>query len=113
VAETADLTSPGRTSRRQRLVDASVDAPLRRCRSDCGLGPDRNGPAPRDGKLLAGDLRREGMYNSVGRGGALDARVYFTADASLVRFVLWAFVAILEAARHNERRFGYPIPLMR
>ena len=60
VAETAERTSRGRTSRRQGFVFASVGVGLRRFVFARAAGPETR-PAPRSDDLAAGDFRREGI----------------------------------------------------
>ena len=61
VAETAERTARGRTSRRQRFVVASVGAGLRRFWPARGARRERGDVAARIGDFVSGGFRREGM----------------------------------------------------
>ena len=76
VAETADRTARGLTSRRQRFVVASVGAGPRRFRPARGAGPERADAGERMGDFVSGDFRREGM----GAPGIGDTPPHLTAS---------------------------------
>jgi hypothetical protein len=61
VAETAERTARGRTSRRQRFVVAPVGAELRRFWPARGARPGRGDVVTRIADFLSGGFRREGM----------------------------------------------------
>ena len=64
VAETAERTARGRTSRRQRFVVASVGAGLRRFWPARGARPERADVGTRIGDFVSGGFRREGIGHS-------------------------------------------------
>ena len=76
VAETAERTARGRTSRRQRFVVASVGAGLRRFWPPRGARPERADVGARADDLVSGDFRREGM----GAPGIGDTPPHLTAS---------------------------------
>ena len=76
VAETAERTARGRTSRRQRFVVASVGAGLRRFWPARGARPERADVGARMGDFVSGDFRREGM----GAPGIGDSPAQLTAS---------------------------------
>ena len=61
MAETAERTVRGRTSRRQRFVVASVGAEPRRFLPGRAAGPERADVGTRRSDFVSGDFRREGM----------------------------------------------------
>src|SRR4051794_3492390 len=61
VAETAERTARGRTSRRQRLIVAPVAAGLRRFWPARGPRPERLDVVTRIGDFVLGGFRREGI----------------------------------------------------
>ena len=81
VAETAERTARGRTSRRQRFVAASPDPMLRRFAFSRGLGFESSDAGLPD-DLRGSDFRREVIWNSVGWRDR-SRMVYFTANAIL------------------------------
>lgn len=76
MAETADRTLRGRTSRRQRFVVASVGEVPRRFVPRRGAGPERADVGARVGDIVSGDFRREGM----GAPGVGDSPAHLTAS---------------------------------
>ena len=82
MAETAERTVRGRTSRRQRFVVASVGAGLRRFVPGRGAGPERADVGARIGDFVSGDFRREGM----GAPGIGDSPAHLTASRPVPSF---------------------------
>jgi hypothetical protein len=80
VAETAERTARGRTSRRQRFVVASVGAGLRRFLPGRGARPERADVGARADDFVSGDFRREGM-GAPGIGDKSGSTDCFTASA--------------------------------
>jgi hypothetical protein len=80
VAETAERTARGRTSRRQRFVLASVGEVLRRFVPSRGAGPERADAGERVGGFVSGDFRREGI-GAPGAGREAGEVFRFTASA--------------------------------
>lgn len=86
VAETAERTARGRTSRRQRFVLASVGEVLRRFVPSRGAGPERADAGERMGDFVSGDFRREGM----GAPGIGDTPPHLTASRPVPALPPWS-----------------------
>ena len=104
VAETAERTARGRTSRRQRFVVASVGAWLRRFWPARGARPERADVGARADDFVSGDYRREGM-GAPGIGDRSGSTDCFTASA-----IPWTpepceFGALFDCTRARARRF--------
>jgi hypothetical protein len=76
----------------------------------CGLEPERSDAGAREGALLAGDLRREGMWSSVG--GAAGPMLMSTSR--LMPFLSgsgWrSFWPVFGGARYEGSSSGIPYP---
>src|SRR6185295_786657 len=109
VAETAERTARGRTSRRQRFVLAAVGAGLCRLRPRRGARPERADVGARAGDFVSGGFRREGM----GLLGLATSPAQLTASRpvpSIGRLNLANSRDFLRAPATRLAAFGYAVP---